>query len=95
VIADPCGEVMLVDHGDERLATAGSGDVLTGVVTGAMAAGASPFDAAGLAAWVCADAGRRGPCHGTVASDVLDAVPHVLDDVVGGWPGSTGQNDVR
>ena len=95
VIADPSGEVMLVDHGDERLATAGSGDVLTGVVTGAMAAGASPFDAAGLAAWVCADAGRRGPRHGTVASDVLDAVPHVLDDVVGGRPGSTGQNDVR
>lgn len=95
VIADPSGEVILVDHGDERLATAGSGDVLTGVVIGAVASGASPFDAAGLAAWVCADAGRRGPRHATVASDVLAAVPHVLDDVVGDGVGSTGQNDDR
>lgn len=91
VVADPGGEVVLIDHGDERLATAGSGDVLTGVVTGAMAAGARPFDAAGLAAWVCADAARRGPRHGTVASDVVSAIPFVLDDRVR----RTGQNDGR
>ncbi len=83
VIADPSGEVVLVDHGDDRLATAGSGDVLTGVVTGAVAAGASPMDAAGMAAWVCAEAGRRCHRHGTIASDILAAVPLVLDDLLG------------
>ncbi len=95
VIADPSGEVVLVDHGDERLATAGSGDVLTGVVTGAVAAGAAPFEAASLAAWVCAEAGRRGSRHGTVASDVLTAVPDVLDDVLDGSIRPTGQNGDR
>ena len=32
VIADPTGDVLVVDHGDERLATAGSGDVLAGMI---------------------------------------------------------------
>ena len=99
VIADPSGEVVLVDHGDERLATAGSGDVLTGVVTGAVAGGAVPFEAASMAAWVCAEAGRHAPRHGAVASDVLAAVPGVLDDLIddehddGRCP--TGQNVER
>ncbi|NDH97339.1 MAG: NAD(P)H-hydrate dehydratase, partial [Actinobacteria bacterium] len=82
VIADPSGEVVLVDHGDERLATAGSGDVLTGVVTGAVSGGAVPFEAASMAAWMCAEAGRHAPRHGAVASDVLAAVPGVLDDLI-------------
>lgn len=83
VIADASGEVRLVTNGDERLATAGSGDVLAGVVTGALAGGSSPFEAASLAAWVCAEAGRR--CHrfGIIASDVMAAVPEVLDDLMG------------
>lgn len=82
VVADPTGRVALVAHGDQRLATAGSGDVLTGTITGAMAGGARPFDAAALAAWVCAEAGRRGARHGTSASDLVDALPWVLDDVI-------------
>lgn len=82
VVADPAGRVALVAHGDERLATAGSGDVLTGAITGAMAAGLDPFDAAALSAWVCAEAGRRCPRHGTTAGDLASALPMALDDVV-------------
>jgi NAD(P)H-hydrate repair Nnr-like enzyme with NAD(P)H-hydrate dehydratase domain len=82
VVADPSGRVALVAHGDERLATAGSGDVLTGTITGALAGGAPPFDAAAFAAWVCAEAGRRCARHGTTASDLVDALPWVLDDLI-------------
>lgn len=82
VVADPAGRVALVTHGDERLATAGSGDVLTGTITGAMAAGLEPFDAAALSAWICGEAGRRGPRHGTTAGDLASALPRVFDDVV-------------
>lgn len=91
VVADPSGRVALMAHGDERLATAGSGDVLTGVITGALAAGVAPFEAAVSAAWICAEAGRHCPRHGTVASDLVHAIPTVFD----GLFGSTGQNDRR
>ena len=82
VVADPTGRVAIVANGDERLATAGSGDVLTGTITGALAGGAQPFEAAAFAAWLCAEAGRRCARHGTTASDLVDALPWVLDDVI-------------
>jgi NAD(P)H-hydrate epimerase len=91
VVADPSGRVALVTHGDERLATAGSGDVLTGTISGAMAAGTPPFEAAALAAWLCAEAGRRCGRHGVTASDLVGALARVLDDV----RTSNGQNDRR
>lgn len=91
VVAEPSGRVALVTHGDQRLATAGSGDVLTGVITGAVASGVAPFEAAALAAWVCADAGRRSSRHGTMASDLVGALPAVFDVVLG----PNGQNDPR
>ena len=63
--------------GGPALATAVSGDVLTGVVAGLLAQGVAPLDAAraavfahGLAGEAC---GERG--SGATASDVLDAVP--------------------
>lgn len=81
VVADPSGRVALVAHGDERLATAGSGDVLTGAITGAVASGLGPFDAAAFAAWLCAEAGRRSPSRGTTASDLVNALPFVVSDL--------------
>ena len=43
VIADETGDVLVVDHGDERLATAGAGDVLAGMIGALLAAGQGPF----------------------------------------------------
>jgi NAD(P)H-hydrate epimerase len=78
VVAGPSGEVLVVDHGDERLATAGSGDVLTGVIAMLLAAGLAPVRAAAAGAWLHADAGRRGPRRGLLAGDLVDLIPAAL-----------------
>ncbi len=78
VVAQPDGRVRLVTTGDARLATAGTGDVLTGVIAALLAAGADPFDAAAAGAWLHGRAGRLGPALGLVASDLLDRLPLAL-----------------
>ncbi|MET0663195.1 MAG: NAD(P)H-hydrate dehydratase [Ilumatobacteraceae bacterium] len=78
VIADPTGAVLVVDHGDERLATAGSGDVLAGMIGALLAADLPPLRAAATAAWLHADAARRGPRVGLVASDLPDLLPATI-----------------
>jgi NAD(P)H-hydrate epimerase len=82
VVAEPrrdrTGTAYLVDHGDERLATAGSGDVLAGMIGAALAAGVDPARAAAAAAWLHADASRRGPSRGLLAGDIVDLIPLAL-----------------
>jgi hydroxyethylthiazole kinase-like uncharacterized protein yjeF len=74
------GEGGLVAGGTSPLATAGTGDVLTGVVASFLAKGMEPRLAAAAAVRVHTDAvtasGRRS---GLMASDLLDALPRVLD----------------
>ncbi len=78
VVADSGGEVLVVDHGDERLATAGSGDVLAGMIGTMLASGVPSLLAAACAAWVHAESARSRPRFGMVASDLVDALPTVL-----------------
>lgn len=78
IIADPDGRVLVVDCGDERLATAGSGDVLTGIIAAALAAGTPALEAAAAGAWLHAEAGRLGPPAGLLAGDLVDALPLAL-----------------
>lgn len=59
VIADPFGEEWFVDGGEPALATAGSGDVLAGVIGGLLAGGAAPVEAAVGGVLLHRDAGRR------------------------------------
>jgi ADP-dependent NAD(P)H-hydrate dehydratase / NAD(P)H-hydrate epimerase len=75
VIASPRGRVRLVTAGDERLATAGTGDVLTGLIAALAARGMDGFDAASAGAHVHGVAGSLCPAPGTIASDVVEAVP--------------------
>ena len=74
------GEGPLVAGGAAPLATAGTGDVLTGVVAAFLAKGMDARLAAAAAVRVHTDAvaasGRRS---GLIASDLLDALPRVLD----------------
>ncbi len=74
-VAAPDGAVLVVRSGDARLATAGSGDVLTGLVAAHLAAGAEPLRAAAAAAHLHGLAARCGPPRGLVAGDLPDLVP--------------------
>jgi len=78
VVADRRGAVFVVDHGDARLATAGSGDVLTGMIAALLASGVDALEAAAAAAWLHADAARRGPRRGLLAGDIVDLIPEAL-----------------
>lgn len=87
VIADAEGRVALhaaaYDRAAPWLATAGSGDVLAGMIAGLMARGLPPFEAAGTAAWLHVEAARRfGP--GLIAEDLPEALPAVLRGLLGG-----------
>lgn len=79
IVAEPGGGVLLSDAGDERLATAGTGDVLAGVIGGLCAAGLDPFRAAAAGAFIHGRAAVLGWRHGLVAGDLLDHLPRVLD----------------
>ena len=75
VIADPSGRVELVVAGDQRLATAGSGDVLSGIISALIAQGLSCFEAAVCGAHLHGAAARLGPAHGLIARDIADLIP--------------------
>jgi NAD(P)H-hydrate epimerase len=79
VVADPAGRVLVVTAGDERLATAGTGDVLAGIIGGLLAQGADAFHAAAAGAWLHGMAARRAAPFGLVAGDIADHLPEVLE----------------
>jgi len=81
VAAEPGGRALVITTGDDRLATAGTGDVLSGIIAALLAQGIAPFEAAAAGAWIHGRAGRLGPRHGLIASDLLALIPHVLDSL--------------
>lgn len=79
VIAHPDGRVVVSSHASPYLASAGSGDVLAGIITGLLAQRLEPFQAACAAVWIHGEAGIRiGP--GLVASDIPAKLPEILRD---------------
>lgn len=82
VTAAPDGRVFVNSSGNPGMATAGSGDVLCGVVGGMLAAGLDPFEAAAAAVYAhgCAgDAAARALSqYGMVAGDILTHLPGVF-----------------
>jgi hydroxyethylthiazole kinase-like uncharacterized protein yjeF len=82
LIAAPSGRVAVSPGGTPALATAGTGDVLTGVIAALLAVDLDHFTAAAAGVWLHAEAGReaarrQGANEGVVASDVIAALPAV------------------
>jgi NAD(P)H-hydrate epimerase len=77
-VASPSGQVLLTTTGGPSLATAGTGDVLSGIVAAFLAAGLDPLPAAAAAAHVHGRAGSLGWPRGLVAGDLVDLLPAVF-----------------
>lgn len=82
-IGAPDGRVAVNRHATPFLATAGSGDVLAGIIAGLMAQGVEAFDAACAGAWMHGDAGRRaGP--GLISEDLDAALKETITELYTG-----------
>ncbi|HLI14950.1 MAG TPA: NAD(P)H-hydrate dehydratase [Acidimicrobiales bacterium] len=84
VVAHPLGEALVVTAGSARLATAGTGDVLAGMIGAFVARGLPPLRAAALAAHVHGRAASAGLAEGLVASDLPALVAAHLSGRGGG-----------
>jgi NAD(P)H-hydrate epimerase len=84
LVAEPEGCVGVSPGGAPALATAGTGDVLAGVIGAMLAKGMEPFEAACAAVFLHRSAGRRAAAHrgpdGVIARDVIDALPYPLGE---------------
>jgi hydroxyethylthiazole kinase-like uncharacterized protein yjeF len=83
-VAEPSGRVLLARTGGSALATAGTGDVLSGIIGALLARGVPPLEAAALGAHIHGRSAALGHQSGLVAGDLPELVARVLDAVRGG-----------
>ncbi|HSM23617.1 MAG TPA: ADP/ATP-dependent (S)-NAD(P)H-hydrate dehydratase, partial [Anaerolineaceae bacterium] len=83
IVAAPQGRLTIVPVAHPALARAGSGDVLAGIITGLVAQGIKPFEAATAGVWIHAQTGidaseRIGHPASVMAGDLLGSIASVL-----------------
>jgi NAD(P)H-hydrate epimerase len=90
IVAEPAGRVAVSRGGAAALATAGTGDVLSGVIGAYLSKKMDPFTAACAGVFVHARAGRLAATEigveGVIASDVIGLLPRVRTTATGGPP---------
>ncbi len=99
VIASQDGRAFINPTGNSAMATAGSGDVLSGIISGLMAQGMTPFEAAIAGAYVHGAAGDLASeeigTTGIIAADIMDFIPVVLSQLrQGDYPGSQLEQEI-
>lgn len=80
IIASPDGKVVVNCNASSALATAGSGDVLSGIIAGLMAQGMDAFLAASCGVWVHSKAADVAGV-GMISEDLLPALPLVIKEI--------------
>jgi ADP-dependent NAD(P)H-hydrate dehydratase / NAD(P)H-hydrate epimerase len=87
LVADPRGRVSILPFGNSGMATAGTGDVLSGCIASLMAQGCRPSDAAVLGAYIHGRAGEIASArfgeYSMVAGDLLGALPESIQTLIG------------
>lgn len=85
VVCSPKGEVFVNTTGNPGMATAGSGDLLTGIITSFMGQGIKPLEAAAAGVYIHGLAGdlaasKKGQ-YGIIASDILEHIPYAIQEL--------------
>jgi hydroxyethylthiazole kinase-like uncharacterized protein yjeF len=80
VVAGPNGDALIASNAPPQLGTAGSGDVLSGMIGGLLAQKMTPLDAAAAAVWLHGEAGLSAG-RGLIAEDLPEALPAVFAEL--------------
>lgn len=78
VIVSPDGQAIINSNAPPTLATAGAGDVLSGIAVGLLAQGMNAFSAAAAAVWLHGEAAQAFG-YGLIAEDIIEMLPVVLN----------------
>lgn len=86
VIASPSGEIYINPTGNPGMATAGTGDVLTGIISALIAQTLSPLEAALAGTYIHGTAGdiaaKEKGYHGLIAGDVIENIPMAIKEIL-------------